>query len=68
MARVSNTFVNMQACMIRAYGKENAALEETPQPVAGELKAGELLMKVHAVGINAADWKTRSGKVRLTKC
>jgi NADPH:quinone reductase-like Zn-dependent oxidoreductase len=46
---------------IRLYefgGPEVLRYEDVPIP---ELKAGEVLVRVHAVGINPADWYLRTG-------
>jgi NADPH:quinone reductase-like Zn-dependent oxidoreductase len=39
-------------------GPEVLVYEDAPRP---ELRAGEVLIRVHAAGVNPADWKTRSG-------
>jgi len=38
------------------------ALREVPAPAA---EAGSVLIRVHAAGLNPADYKTRQGKTRL---
>ena len=49
----------MKAIRIHDYGgPEVLALEETPQPQAAE---GQVLIHVHAAGVNPADWKARAG-------
>jgi NADPH:quinone reductase-like Zn-dependent oxidoreductase len=53
---MSNT---MKAARIHQYGgAEVFRYEDTPRP---ELAAGEVLVKVHAAGLNPVDWKTRAG-------
>lgn len=49
----------MQAAIIRAYG-DNGVVEfvDVPKPVP---QAGQVLVKVHAAGINPVDWKIRNG-------
>lgn len=47
----------MRAVVIREFGApEVLRVEEMPRPAPGN---GEVLVKVHAVGINPVDWKTR---------
>ena len=42
-------------------GPEIMRLEEIPRPVP---KAGEILVRVHAMGVNPVDWKVREGLAR----
>jgi len=42
-------------------GPEVMKLEEVPRPLP---QAGELLVRVHALGVNPVDWKIRSGLAR----
>lgn len=52
----------MKAVRIHSYGGPEAlAYEDAPRPAAGE---GELLVRVHAAGVNPLDWKVRVGLVR----
>lgn len=49
----------MKAARIHQYGAaEVMQYEDAPRP---EPEAGELLVRVHAAGINPVDWKTRAG-------
>jgi NADPH:quinone reductase-like Zn-dependent oxidoreductase len=49
----------MKAVRIHEYGgPEVLRYEDAPRP---EPAAGEVLVRVHAVGINPVDWKTREG-------
>ncbi|GAB3579123.1 NADP-dependent oxidoreductase [Amycolatopsis endophytica] len=51
----------MKAVDVRALGgPEVLELVDAPVPVPGP---GEVLVRVHAVGINAADWKLRAGAI-----
>lgn len=51
---------SMKAVRIHKYGGPRVlAYEDVPRP---EPKEDELLIRVHAAGVNPADWKTRSGK------
>lgn len=49
----------MKAVRLHAYGGPEALrYEDTPRPVPG---AGEVLVRVHAAGVNPVDWKIREG-------
>lgn len=50
----------MKAVRIHRYGGPRVLIyEDAPRPQAGE---DELLIRVHAAGVNPADWQVRSGK------
>ena len=50
----------MRAARIHRYGgPEELVVEEAPEPEPGP---GEVLVRVHAAGVNPVDWKTRGGK------
>jgi NADPH:quinone reductase-like Zn-dependent oxidoreductase len=52
----------MKAVCIYSYGgPEVLAYEDAPQPHPG---AGEVLVRVHAAGINPVDWKIREGHLK----
>lgn len=52
----------MQAMRIRSYGgSEQLKLEETPRPVPA---AGEVLVCVHASGVNPIDWQIPQGVMK----
>ena len=49
----------MKAIRIHAYGGvENLHYDEVPRP---EPQAGQVLVRVHAAGVNPIDWKIREG-------
>jgi NADPH:quinone reductase-like Zn-dependent oxidoreductase len=51
----------MQAIRIHSYGgTEVVRVEDAPRP---QLKAGEILVRVKAAGVNAVDWKIRQGNM-----
>ncbi|GHO98294.1 NADPH:quinone reductase [Reticulibacter mediterranei] len=51
--------LTMQAIRVHRYGgPEQLKLEQQPRPAARE---GEVLVRVHAAGVNPIDWKTRQG-------
>lgn len=51
---------SMKGVRIHKYGGPRVlTYEDVPRP---EPKEDELLIRVHAAGVNPADWKTRSGK------
>jgi NADPH:quinone reductase-like Zn-dependent oxidoreductase len=52
----------MKAVRIHAYGgPEVMKFEDSPRPSAGR---GELLVAVHAAGVNPVDWKVREGHLK----
>jgi NADPH:quinone reductase-like Zn-dependent oxidoreductase len=52
----------MKAIRIHSFGKSNVLqLEDIPPP---ELGAGDVLIRVHAAGVNPVDFKMRSGNYR----
>jgi NADPH:quinone reductase-like Zn-dependent oxidoreductase len=52
----------MQAVRFHDYGGPDVlVLEEIPRPQAGP---GEVLIRVHAAGVNPLDWKVRAGRVK----
>jgi NADPH:quinone reductase-like Zn-dependent oxidoreductase len=52
----------MQAARIHDYGgPEQIVIEQTPRP---EPKAGEVLVRLKAAGVNPADWKMRAGYMK----
>jgi NADPH:quinone reductase-like Zn-dependent oxidoreductase len=55
----------MRALVLSRYGgPEHTALTEVPQP---SPRAGELLVRVHAAGLNPVDYKTRAGAMRVIR-
>src|SRR5438874_1571194 len=54
----------MHAIRMHDYGgPEVLSFEEAPRPEAG---AGEVLVRIHAAGVNPIDWKLREGRVITT--
>jgi NADPH:quinone reductase-like Zn-dependent oxidoreductase len=55
----------MRALVLSAYGgPENTALTEVPRPTPA---ASELLVRVHAAGLNPVDFKTRAGALKIIR-
>src|SRR5689334_11206799 len=55
----------MKAVRMHDYGKADVLVyEDAPRP---EPKANEVLVKVHAAGVNPVDWKIRSGGFNRAK-
>lgn len=53
----------MRAWVMTGYGGPQVAeMRATPRPVAGP---GEVLVRVHAAGLNPVDFKTREGKLKV---
>ena len=50
--------------LLRYGGPEQTALTDVPQPSPG---AGELLVRVHAAGLNPVDFKTRAGALKIIR-
>src|SRR5213082_2331163 len=54
----------MKAVQIHAFGgPEVLQYEDVPQP---QPKANEILVRVHAAGVNPVDWKIREGYLSAT--
>lgn len=52
----------MKAVRIHAYGgSEVLRYEDAPRPIPGN---GEVLIRVHAAGVNPVDWKVRNGYLK----
>jgi alcohol dehydrogenase len=55
----------MRAFVLSRYGgSEHTALTGVPQP---SPRAGELLVRVHAAGLNPVDFKTRAGALKIIR-
>lgn len=56
---------DMRALVLTKYGGPEAAeLREVPRP---RLQAQEVLVRVHAAGLNPVDFKTREGKLKVVQ-
>lgn len=60
MSAIATTTATMKAVRIHSFGgPEVLRLEEVPLP---EPKENEVLVHIHAAGVNPVDWKTREGR------
>src|SRR5215471_14472341 len=60
--RTTMSTQTMQAIQVHRYGgPEQLRLEEMPRP---EPLLGEVLLRVHAAGVNPIDWKIRQGLMK----
>jgi NADPH:quinone reductase-like Zn-dependent oxidoreductase len=61
MPAIATTTATMKAVRIHSFGGlEVLRLEEIPRP---EPNTGELLIHIHAAGVNPVDWKIREGRL-----
>ena len=52
----------MKACTIEAFGdRSQLKIVDLPTPEAGD---GEVLVRIHAAGVNPVDWKIREGRLK----
>ncbi|ORZ41595.1 chaperonin 10-like protein [Catenaria anguillulae PL171] len=54
----------MLAAFMKRYGRDALQLDQLPIPTTESLQAGEVLIRVHAVSLQPADYKTRDGSVQ----
>ena len=55
----------MRALILSRYGgSEHTALTDLPEP---SPRAGEILIRVHAAGLNPVDYKTRAGALKVIR-
>src|SRR5438445_2426001 len=60
--RTTMSTQTMRVIQVHSYGgPEQLKLEEKPRP---EPQAGEVLLRVHAAGVNPIDWKIRQGLMK----
>lgn len=52
---------SIDALVLTGYGADTLAVAPVAPPVAGH---GQVVVRVHAAGVNAIDWKLRAGHVR----
>ncbi len=52
----------MKAFIVDRYGKTSGRLGEMPEPA---LRDGDVLIEVHAAGVNPLDAKIRNGEFKL---
>ena len=52
----------MKAFVVDRYGKGSGRLGEMPEP---EVREGDVLVRVHAAGVNPLDAKIRNGEFKL---
>lgn len=58
-AKENHTMATMKAVQLHGYGGPDVLVyEDAPRP---EPKPGEILVRVHAAGVNPVDWKIRAG-------